>query len=209
MFKKIKNYFQSICCSTANKYFNLKCQRRIKTNNFSIICPNCIGGIIYHRLGMNFLSPTINLFQYPSDFMKFILDYKKYLSYDLEFVSSNRNYPVAKLNDIFLYFNHYKTEKEAKDAWYRRLARINWNNIVIIMYERENTTREQLISLRNVPCKKLIVLTEHTENLDIEYLKYIKRTKGNPENSQVFLDRDFFGIHTFEKQWDFVDWLNK
>ena len=33
-------------------------------------------------------------------------------------------------------------------------------------------------------------------------------SKGRP-NSDSFLDKDIFGIRTFEKKWDYVKWLNQ
>lgn len=79
-----------------------------------------------------------------------------YLSYDLQFINkTDRDYPCALLGDILINFVHYTTEEDAKACWYRRLSRINWDNIYIILYEREDTTREDLLSLRNIPCKIL------------------------------------------------------
>ena len=43
--------------------------------------------------------------------------------------------------------------------------------------------------------------------LDLEYAYFIKEAKGRA-NSESFLDKDKYGIRTFEKEWDFVSWLN-
>ena len=36
----------------------------------------------------------------------------------------------AMLDDIEIYFMHYKTEALAAEKWYRRCERINWDNII-------------------------------------------------------------------------------
>lgn len=200
--------FNNFAWKTVNHHFESQCQKRIKNSGFTILCPNCIGGIIYHRLGMQFLSPTVNLYTYQNDFIKLIHNPEWYMEQDLVFIQSEHTFPVAKLGDITLYFNHYKTPEDAEGCWEKRKKRIVWENLYIIMYEREQFTREQILDLQSVKCKRLIVLTEHKTHTDLDFVKYIKRSnKGRPDE-QVFLDVDKFGIKTFEKQFDFVAWLN-
>ena len=45
---------------------------RLKNDNFTIITNSCIGGVMYHKLGKRFLSPTVNLWMYDEDFYKFV-----------------------------------------------------------------------------------------------------------------------------------------
>ena len=52
-------------------------------------------------------------------------------------------YPIVSLGDITLNMMHYKTFAESVDAWNRRKARINWYNLLVVMYtESEETARE-------------------------------------------------------------------
>ena len=60
---------------------NKKNQKRLKNDNFSILASNCIGGVLYHELGMPFLSPFINMYVEPHDFIKFLKSPKEYLRY--------------------------------------------------------------------------------------------------------------------------------
>ena len=48
-------------------FYLCKLKRINKTKDISIIANNCIGGCLYHDLGLKFLSPTIDLFFYPND----------------------------------------------------------------------------------------------------------------------------------------------
>ena len=74
-------------------------RQRLKNKNFSIIAQNCAAGHIYHQLGLKFLSPTINLYFYPEDFIELI----KHLPYYMgncplvEDKQAPENFPVGIL----------------------------------------------------------------------------------------------------------------
>ena len=106
---------------------------KLKNKNISIISSNCIGGVIYSEIGTRFLSPTINLYIMPSDFVKFVSNLKLYLESELEFIDENSNFPIAKLIDIKIYFMHYNSEEEAREKWNERKKRVNYDNIFIII----------------------------------------------------------------------------
>ena len=56
------------------KYYFNSCQKKNKNTDFSLFSPNCFAGIIYHRLGLEFKSPTINmLFPIKKQYLKFVL----------------------------------------------------------------------------------------------------------------------------------------
>lgn len=189
--------------------FREEARERIKNKNFTILCPNCIGGMIYHDLGMKFLSPTINLFIYDHDFVKIALNPRYYLEQELRFHDSEFDYPVATLGgEIEIYFNHYATKEDAAKSWERRKKRINWDNIYVILYDRMYVTREMILSLKSAPCRRVIVLTEKYDNCDIDYVYHIERKQISKPNSQVFLDERESGLKTFEEEFDFVTWLN-
>ena len=44
------------------KKINKKYRSELKNKDFTIFSCNCTGGVLYHDLGMKFLSPTINLY---------------------------------------------------------------------------------------------------------------------------------------------------
>lgn len=190
-----------------NRKFEEDCRNRIHNKDFSIICSTCIGGVIYHRLNMPFLSPTINLWLYQGDFIRFIRDIRHYISQDLMFTSSEWDFPVAKLDDVQIMFNHAKDAEEAKNDWNKRCSRINYDNLYIILYDRDGISEQDIRCLSDVPCKRLVVLSER-EYPDINYVKTIHKPKRSRPNDCTFLDKDRFGLRTFEKQFDFVGWLN-
>ena len=68
IFTKVKN---KILNYIRNAYIYLN-RRKFNGNQVSIISQNCIGGVFYHDMKCEFLSPTINLFIRQPDFIKFL-----------------------------------------------------------------------------------------------------------------------------------------
>ena len=111
-----------------------------------------VWGVILHELGERFNSPTVNLFFGTEDYIKFLgrLDY--YLNQTLVEVQSDRDYPIAKLDDITIYFMHYPSFDEAKIIWEKRTARINRENLYVILVQQNGCTEE-------LPYKHKLALT--------------------------------------------------
>lgn len=90
----------------AVKFRNSKKRKKLKNSDFTIISSNCVGGVIYHDLGLQFKSPTINLWFKPKDYLKFLSDLDKYLEMELsEETDKDVDYPVGLLGDIFVVRN--------------------------------------------------------------------------------------------------------
>lgn len=200
MRKSINTVIQEISISNRRK----KYRKKLKNKDFSIICSNCIGGEIYNLLGEKFLSPTINMWQEQSDFIKFALDLKYYLEQPLEFIETNELTPVAKCGDILLHFNHHDNAEDAEYDWNRRKHRINFDNIYIILYNRK-LSLEEIKKIEQAECKNIAVLTD--KPLPLKYAVLMKPNLDR-QYGDHFIDKDRRGIYTYEKQWDFVEWLN-
>ncbi len=137
-------------------------RRRYTNSEVSIISMNCTGGILYHDLGLKFLSPTVNLFMRAEDFIKFCENMEHYLAVD-EFeevtdldIVQGRKYPIARLHDILLYLVHYKSVAEAEAKWNERKQRINRNKIVIIDNDREGMNPKLMDRFERLPYKKVM-----------------------------------------------------
>lgn len=148
-------------------------RRKLKNRGFSIISQNCIGGVFYHDMKMKFLSPTINLFFKEPDFIKFVLNIEYYLNLDIE-VYWNEEYPVGKLGDIHIFFMHYNSCKEARDAWNKRKKRVNLNKLFIIATDRDGFNDNVYKLWQNIKYKKiLLTVKEKYRNKDaIVFKKY-------------------------------------
>ena len=205
-----------------NLFFDLTFRKIYKmmlsNDNFSIICNNCIGGVIYHSLGKKFLSPTINLYITPSDFVKFCSNLKYYLALELNEVSTEFDYPVGRLGDILIYFKHYNNFSEAKEKWNERKLRINFNNIFIFM-----TDRVTAITTTPYRCSEIIV--QKFDKLPFKNkVCFVSDRTLNKYQSTCFLKKfekdgvvdiitNFFGVtgkrgYMLEGRFKFINFIN-
>ena len=52
----------------------------LHTNGFTLIAQNCVGGVMYHDLGLKFLSPTINTLIQGDDFVRLCSSFEDYMA---------------------------------------------------------------------------------------------------------------------------------
>ena len=146
MFKKLyQNYIKSKRAKYSKNLLS-----KLNFTDFTLITNNCSGGIIYNRLGLKFLSPTINLWFAEEDYLKFIYNLKEFVEQGvLTLVEQTEySYPVGKLTapcgEIIIYFMHYESFESAKEKWTERCKRIVWDNIFYIMELKQESTQEQV-----------------------------------------------------------------
>lgn len=160
-------------------HFDLKKYITLKESNLSIISSNCWGGICYHRLGLEFLSPTINMSFTTSDFIKFVkkLDYYLSLPVEIEKTQDNstfkKNYPIGLIGDVHLYFDHYTDFDCAKTCWETRKKRVNKNNILVVAHTDSEDLAKEFDSLLY---RNKIIFTSFKNNLKSAI--YIKANDG-------------------------------
>lgn len=162
---KVKHFYIHKTCKIRREKINL--------SNFTIISNNCWGGLIYESYNLEKKSPTIGMFFMASDYIKFVNNIKEYLSYELKFIPPKESrwkedlcydkrfgsYPVAKLNDIEIFFLHYNSEEEAREKWKRRCKRINWDNLIIKFNDQNGCTKEDVINFLKLPYKNKLFFT--------------------------------------------------
>lgn len=186
-------------------------RNRFDNPEVTIISSNCIGGCLAHDLGIRFNSPTVNLWMVPKDFIRFCYDIPRYINSELKFVdqkSCDMGYPVAMLNDITIYFQHYHSEEEARTKWNERCKRINFNNIRCIMTERDGCTYEDLLAFSKLPYPTAAIV--HTKKNNIVNCHVIRGFENYREvgNIMVYRPNQYFG-HKYYDDFDYVTFLNK
>lgn len=81
--------------------WHLRKNRGLNNRSVSIISNNCIAGIIYHDCGLQFLSPTINLWFPHEDFFRFSANLKAYSTQNgatlSEISETGISYPIGLL----------------------------------------------------------------------------------------------------------------
>ena len=160
--RKVYNRLRSIVWKHNRKKLNRANAKRLTNSNISIDSMNCIGGILYHDLGLQFLSPTINLYMRAEDFIKFCEKLDDYLSIDCmtecfdASIKGNRKYPVAFLGDLILYLVHYPSVAQAQKKWKERKQRIQKDSIVLIATDRDGMTNELKDRFERLPYRKVM-----------------------------------------------------
>ena len=148
--------------------FNWKRYIEIKNNGVSLITEACYGGYIYNQLGLKFTSPFINTRIEQNDYLRLLKKLDYYLEQeikprgDIDFeVSSDiapcgyynsiswgkSGYFIFDLEDIPLHAIHAVDEQKYLDEWERRKARINKNNLFVMMIIDSDVNAESFSQL--------------------------------------------------------------
>ena len=201
----MKNPFYSLKLRLNNKREQRKNRRELLEKNFTIISNNCWGEMVYQKYGLQYQTPTVGLFILGHDFVKLCLDWEKYFSMELKFIPWDHSsyyshlkgkepYPIALLGDIEVYFMHYHSEIEAAQKWNRRIKRINPDKIIFKLSQREECSKDDIITFMNIPCNKVCFSYEQVDGAIVV-----------PEL------KDFSGDETpiLHQYFDELDYLNK
>ena len=156
--------------------FTLERYKKLRKSNLSIFSINCWGGLAYHTFGLSFSSPTINMFFGDKDYLKLLHDPMTYMNKELKFYMTNvedkkNKYPVFLLDDIRVYMNHYADlgVDGARQKWEERRLKINWFNLLIVMYTEKMEILEEFDSL---PYDKKVCFVPFETSIDSGF--YIK-----------------------------------
>lgn len=196
-----------------NAIINNRNKQLLKNKNFSLISSNCLGGFMLHNLNIRFNTPTINLFFYAEDYIKFLENLKENLSTDIiEVRDFNLNYPVGKINDeIIIHFMHYKSFNEAKEKWEERAKRVDFNNLFIIMTDRDGCDEKLIKKFDDLPFENKVIFT-HKPYPEIKSTFFIKEFIAEESVGHLFHYKQgiqgFFGYKYYDN-FDYVSFFNK
>lgn len=158
--------------------FDMDCYLDLKKDTPTIIASNCWGGLTYNLLSLRFNSPTINMYFSSMDYLKFCFNLKQYLTEKLVLQGYQRGAyektPICKCGDILLYFNHYPSFEDAVNAWERRKARMNFNNMLFMHYSEDMDICRKFLTL---PAPKILFSPYDLDSSEAFYVKY-RNAKG-------------------------------
>lgn len=140
-------------------FFNFDDYVKLLRSNISILSDSCLAGYIYHKFGMKFMTPTINMFTDNENYLRFLMDIRKYLNehmtektdyFDKPFAGIY-SYPRGKIGDVEWIFNHDVTFNTAKARWDKGVKRFNYNNYIAIMtlYSEEAARKFSELPIKN------------------------------------------------------------
>ncbi|WP_318253641.1 DUF1919 domain-containing protein [Selenomonas sp. AB3002] len=149
--------------------FTIEKYNKLRKSKITIIAPCCLGGYIYHRFRLPFLSPTINLWFSESDYIRLLKNFKRIITSDLNFYGINyddrqgRVYPIFSLDDaVLVHMNHTSDSIEAKNKWDKRVKRINYDNLLVMNY----TSNEEVLSeFDSLPFLKKVCFVPFKSNI--------------------------------------------
>jgi uncharacterized protein (DUF1919 family) len=186
-----------------------------KRGPITIISNNCVGGFLYQKYGMKYYSPTIGLQFTQEGFIKLCKHFEYYINEELK-ESENKaqkdfiklggeiiHFPVGKLGDITIYFQHYnyKSFEEAKKKWDERKTRINKERMFFIFIGYDNTPVRVLRDYDTLPIKHKLLLTNERRIISKDTFEI-----HNGKNTWFDETDNIFGLKYYER-FNFYKWF--
>lgn len=177
----------------------------IKSNSSrTIICNNCLGGVVASDFGLRFCSPFVNLWIPTNHYVEMLNNITSLRSYSIQNITmKNGTYPVGLLNDKWeLHFMHYKSFEEAVSKWKERVERMDLQNLYVICVETHSATYEDMVNFDQLPLKNKIIIT-HKDYPEIESAVTINNYDGLNVNGEILKPSNRWG----KRLYDQVNWI--
>lgn len=186
-------------------------KNKLNSIDFSIISNNCFAGIVYQHFNLQYNTPTVGLYFYPDEYIKFCKKFDYYIGQKLTFIKASNskyfddlkknhyeNVIVGMLDDVEIVFLHYKTEREAKDKWERRVHRLS-KNIIFKFNDKNGATYENLRDFDALPYKNKIMFTARN------YPEFTSNVFCKKYKSASFIKEDYYSVY---KYINLVNYIN-
>lgn len=191
-----------------NVMFLSKQRKRLLNKDICLIASNCNGAMILHDLGLQFKSPFVNLWLRPHDFIKLLSSLEEYMKYDLRFTTEEGiDYPIGLLKDVKIYFQHYRTEQDAKTKWNERVKRMNYNNLFVLFTDRDGCTEQDLLEFDKLPYKKKVVFVNRPHP-SIKSAVYIRGFEDEECVGPCMAYKSKISYRRYYDDFDYVEWFN-
>ena len=206
----VKEIYKQLRLYLRDRIILVRKRQRLNNRNFTIISSDCTGGMVYKELGMEFKSPTINMFFNAKDFITFCKDISYWINCPMIEVEEDVPYPVAELGKggIRIHLMHYKSVEEAQEKWNARKKRINYNNIYFIMNDRNECSYKIMKEYDELPLDNKVLFT-HVPHEELKSSFYIKGYENECCVPVMTYFKNKISIARNLDQFDFVGWLNK
>ncbi|MBQ7779919.1 MAG: DUF1919 domain-containing protein [Clostridia bacterium] len=158
----INNLIQKAVDARRDRYLK-RLRRRLKNPSPTVISDTCMGGLIYHNLGLKFTSPTINMWISKDEYLDFLENLRGFLSVDMtEVTDSGYSYPVGMITcgkkSVHIHGNHYKSFDELRQKWNERKERVDYGNLFIILLNT-GITAEDVTRFEALPYENKLMIT--------------------------------------------------
>lgn len=166
-----------------NPLFGRSRRHCLKNDKFTIISNNCWGGHVYRFFNLPYDSPTVGLYFFSEDYVKFVYNLEYYMNIVPSFISYKESKyrdileerkeikcPIGIIDDIEIVFLHYQTLEEVLEKWMRRKKRIHWDNLIFKMSEQNLSTLDLLYKFDNLPAEKKVLFTSADYGLESQVI---------------------------------------
>ena len=193
-------------------------KKKLKKEDWTLICNNCLGGMVTHDFGNQFRSPTVNLFFPGLSFFDFVEHMDYYFDTTMEDGGMNAEpqYPIGILKgdenrpDISIHFMHYNTFDDAYKKWEDRKRRMNRENIFVVWtFAFADYTDEEYKRFDLLPVSKKIGFVNREELCEnYSSLYYIKGFEKERSLGNILSYSNLLGKRYYD-QFDFAKWFNQ
>ena len=195
-------------CKLRDWFICSRMRKQLSVNGVSIIANDCVGGWIYHDLGLRFDSPTINCFLSAADYVRFCSNLHHYLHAPLEEMDGAKvfgvYYPVGVIDDIIVHFVHYDSFPAAKKKWEQRSKRVDFNHLLFIMNDRNGCTYNLAKQFDRIPVSQKVLLSSKAMD-GVECCKVIN---GHEENGHLGIVSAWQSPVSLRKVYDSFDYVS-
>lgn len=212
------NIARSIYVAIRNRYYYYKRRPYLRQlaplipDTVSIISSNCFAGRIMQDKKMRYNTPTLGLyFMYP-DYIEFLQHLEYYLKEArIEFVEQSKYplgnerhakwkhwYPIGLLDGkVEIHFLHYHTEEEAATKWYRRAARVDFNNLLVIGMDQNLCTEADIQVFDRLPFERKVFFS--SRDVEGDSIVFMKEFAGKGRVGDPYKKGDVFYRYLVEK----------
>lgn len=190
---------------------------KIKDAGFSLVSQNCIGGILYSDMGLQFNSPTVNTLIRGESYLRFVNDIDKYIAITPvaapgEDLANGK--PALLLGDITVCCPHSESTDKALVDWERRAKRFDGRDMRLIATTWDLEENRGLIHrFLSLPYRKVLFTCDNSIsgsdvfNLDANRYRSIDGFRQD-NTFNVMARIPWSGKRVFEDCFDWVEWLN-
>lgn len=215
--KKLSDRILDVVCASARREFREEKRARLTNTTPTIIANNCVGGVIYHDLGLQFRSPVINLWFESDDFFEFLEHLEDYIrAVPEETKVEGISYPVGLLRrgdkQIRLYFTHYGSFEVARKKWVERAARVDLDNVYVI-YEFDkpiNMDHPRMKQFMDVKYRNKVMLASlHGSDVDSPNVVHMSCYDDGSYGGKILEYTNRFTQRRHLDEFDYVSFLNQ
>lgn len=210
-----------------DKIFRIQYEVKRKIRNcmlhnkeIAIISNNCIGGKLAHDFGLRLNSPIVNMQIVPEDYIRFLKNMEYYLSIEVDEVKeineeclekykkvggSKIEFPVGRIDDIYLYFAHETDFESAVEKWNRRKSRMKGKKKFYILAAKKVIYEKEIQEFAKLELKNKLLLVID-EPVKIENCECICL---NVPKGIHFMDRIQGSYRYYYECFPFLKWLNQ